>query len=56
MLSMDTPRNPNPPQPNVHLQAKVAQWLELKREMEALHAKLEYARLMLKLGVYTQQR
>jgi hypothetical protein len=51
---MDTPRTPIPPQPNVHLQAKVAQWLELKREMQALHAKLEYARLMLKLGVRHQ--
>jgi hypothetical protein len=51
---MDTPRTPTPHQPNVHLQAKVAQWLELKREMEALHAKLEYTRLMLKLGVRGQ--
>jgi len=49
---MDTPKPPSqPPQPNVHQQARMAQWLELKREMEALRAQLEYARLMLKLGV-----
>lgn len=49
---MDTPKPPQQPsQPNVHQQAKMAQWLELKREMEALRAQLEYARLMLKMGV-----
>lgn len=48
---MDTPKQPTTPQPNPDLQARVAKWLELKHEMEALHAQLEYARLMLKLGV-----
>jgi hypothetical protein len=48
---MDNPNPPQPPsQPHVH-QARMAQWLELKREMEALRAQLEYTRLMLKLGV-----
>jgi hypothetical protein len=48
---MDTPQHPASPPPDAALQAKVAQWLELKREMEALHAQVEYARLLLKLGV-----
>jgi hypothetical protein len=48
---MDTPKQPASPQPTPDLQARVAKWLELKQEMEALHAQLEYARLMLKLGV-----
>lgn len=49
--AMDTPKQPTAPQPSHDLQARVAKWLELKREMEALHAQLEYTRLMLKLGV-----
>ncbi len=48
---MDTPNRPTPPQPDPALQSKIAQWLELKREMQALHAQVEYARLLLKLGV-----
>ncbi|HET7795804.1 MAG TPA: hypothetical protein VFL64_20625 [Rhizobacter sp.] len=48
---MNTPHDPTPPQPDAALQAQVAQWLELKREMETLHAQVEYVRLMLKLGV-----
>ncbi len=50
---MDTPKHPTPPQPqpDAAMQAKVAQWLALKREMEALYAQVEYARLLLKLGV-----
>jgi len=50
---MDTPKHPTPPQPQTDaaMKAKVAQWLELKREMEALYAQVEYARLLLKLGV-----
>jgi hypothetical protein len=49
---MDTPQQPMSPQPNPALQAKVEQWLELKREMEMLHAQVEYTRLLLKLGVF----
>jgi hypothetical protein len=48
---MDTPKQPDPPRPDPALQARIAQWLELKREMETLHAQVEYARLLLKLGV-----
>jgi hypothetical protein len=53
---MDMPKQPTPPQPqpqqtDAAMKAKVAQWLELKREMEALYAQVEYARLLLKLGV-----
>lgn len=48
---MNTPPAPATPPPDPRLQAKVAQWLELKREMEALYAQVEYARLLLKLGV-----
>ncbi len=48
---MDTPPQPATPKHDPDLQARVARWLALKREMQALHAQLEYARLMLKLGV-----
>lgn len=48
---MDTPKQPDSPEPDPALQARIAQWLELKREMETLHAQVEYARLLLKLGV-----
>lgn len=48
---MDTPKQTPPPPTDPAMQAKVAKWLELKREMEALHAQVEYARLLLKLGV-----
>lgn len=51
MGTMNTPPTPREPQPNAALEAKVNQWLELKREMEALHAQVEYVRLLLKLGV-----
>lgn len=53
---MDTPKHPAAPEPSPELQARVAKWMELKREMEALHAQLEYARLMLKLGVVGPRR
>ena len=47
---MDTPNNPRETQ-DAQLDAKVQAWLELKREMETLHAQVEYVRLLLKLGV-----
>jgi hypothetical protein len=31
--------------------ARVKAWIELRQELEQLHARLEYLRLMLKLGV-----
>ena len=49
-VAMDTPNNPRETQ-DAQLNAKVEAWLELKREMEALHAQVEYVRLLLKLGV-----
>ena len=51
MEPMNTPHTPRDPQSNSALEAKVSQWLELKREMEALHAQVEYVRLLIKLGV-----
>ena len=47
---METPNTPRQTQ-DPNLDAQVQTWLELKREMEALHAQVEYVRLMLKLGV-----
>lgn len=47
---MDTPNSPRETHDSP-LDAKVQAWLELKREMEALHAQVEYVRLLLKLGV-----
>ena len=49
---MNTPPIPHTPEPGTDLAAKVNQWLELKREMETLHAQLEYVRLLVRLGVY----
>jgi hypothetical protein len=51
MGAMNTPDIPREPQSNAALEAKVNQWLELKREMEVLHAQVEYVRLLMKLGV-----
>lgn len=48
---MNTPDTPREPQSNAAIEAKVNQWLELKREMEVLHAQVEYVRLLIKLGV-----
>jgi len=49
---MNTPNTPREPQQSTELDAKIHAWLELKREMESLHAQVEYVRLMLKLGVH----
>lgn len=48
---MDTPNTPRETRQNPDLDAKVQAWLALKQEMELLHARVEYVRLMLKLGV-----
>jgi len=48
---MDTPNTPREPQQSTHLEAKALAWLELKREMQSLHAQIEYVRLLIKLGV-----
>jgi hypothetical protein len=50
-FGMNTPETPREPQSNSAIEAKVNQWLELKREMEVLHAQVEYVRLLIKLGV-----
>jgi hypothetical protein len=39
-VAMDTPNNPRETQ-DAQLDAKVQAWLELKREMETLHAQVE---------------
>lgn len=51
MDTMNTPQHPQPPRPNPELDAKVAKWLVLRDELRELNVKLEYTRLMLKLGV-----
>ncbi len=44
----NTPRNtPQSTDPAARMQA----WIDLRQELEQLHARLEYLRLMLKLGV-----
>jgi hypothetical protein len=48
---MDTPNTPREAPQSTDLDAKLHAWLELKREMESLHAQVEYVRLLLKLGV-----
>ncbi len=49
---MDTPHTPREPQQSTNLEAKALAWLELKREMQSLHAQIEYVRLLIKLGVH----
>ncbi len=48
---MDTPNTPRETRHDSDLNAQLQAWLELKREMEVLHAKVEYVRLLLKMGV-----
>jgi hypothetical protein len=48
---MDTPDTPRDSYRIPNLESRVHALLELKREMEALHAQVEYIRLLLKLGV-----
>ncbi len=49
--------NPNNPQPRpstqdaLELETKLRAMQDLQREMATLHARLEYVRMMLKLGV-----
>ncbi len=51
---MNNPNNP-PPRPSsqddLELETKLRAMQELQREMATLHARLEYVRMMLKLGV-----
>jgi hypothetical protein len=52
---MNNPNNPSP-RPSSHedleLEIKLRAMQELQREMATLHARLEYVRMMLKLGVH----
>jgi hypothetical protein len=50
---MDTP-NPRAPLPlpqSLASEAKMQAWLELRHELEQLHAQLQYLKLLQKLGV-----
>ena len=50
-MNLPPPRQPAPSQPNATDGAQVRAWLRLQREMAELHARLEYLKLMLTLGV-----
>ena len=50
-VNPSTPPNPQPQPLSDAAFANLLAWHELQREMEELHAKLQYLRLMLKLGV-----
>jgi hypothetical protein len=52
MQLMDTPNTPSEPRQTNDLEAKALAWLALKREMQSLHAQIEYVRLLIKLGVH----
>ncbi len=56
MTAMNTPapKPSNSPDPSAHtraVEAQVRAWLKLKAEVAELHARLEYLKLMLNLGV-----
>lgn len=43
---------PNRPLPQAtDLESKMRAWLELRREVELLHARMQYLKLIIKLGV-----
>jgi hypothetical protein len=48
---MESPKPPRQSPDDKDFDAKTQAWLELKREMEQLHASVEYLRLILKMGV-----
>lgn len=48
---MESPHTPREEPQRTDLEAKTLAWLELKHEMEKLHARIEYVRLILRLGV-----
>jgi hypothetical protein len=53
-MNTPSPSQPSRPQPALPGEvdvSKVRKWLELKHEMAELHAKLEYLKLMMSLGV-----
>jgi hypothetical protein len=50
-VNPSTPPSPQPQPLSDAAFANLLAWHELQREMEELHARLQYLRLMLKLGV-----
>ena len=46
---MDSPTPPRPTPAGGDHDPRTLAWLDLKRELQLLHARLEYVRLMLKL-------
>ena len=46
---MDSPTPPRQTPPGSENDPRTLAWLDLKRELQLLHARLEYVRLMLKL-------
>jgi hypothetical protein len=48
---MNSPDTPRPHAGDQDFDEKTLAWLELKRELEQLHARLEYLKLVLKLRV-----
>ena len=48
---MDTPNTPRQALPDADFDFRLQALLDLKQQMHDLHARLEYVRLMLKLGV-----
>ncbi len=53
MATVNLP-TPPPPEPLPRIDASIAKlraWQELQQQMEDLHARLQYLRLLLKLGV-----
>jgi hypothetical protein len=49
---MDSPATPRRLPRDTSFEARLEALLEIKRDMLALHARLEYLQLMLKLGVH----
>lgn len=49
---MDSPAAPHEPPRDTSLEARRQALLDIKRDMLRLHARLEYLRLMIKLGVH----
>jgi hypothetical protein len=50
-MNSPTPSDPVPPSQEAEHEARMRACLELRREMEELHARLQYLRLLIKLGV-----
>jgi hypothetical protein len=51
IMNSPSPSQPHSSQPSAADVSKIRKWLELRQEMAELHAKLEYLKLMISLGV-----